>query len=226
MSYYNKFPILFANKVFPVAPSFLLSAYNADSSTVDEVNSHNGTLVNGATYTTAGVIYSGFTLDGVNDYIDIGNDVWSLSAFSFSVWIKLDLTKTNVLLANDNYNGLYYGWYLYADTAGKLNFASQHATFNTYTTTNAMSANSWTHIALTLSGTTLKIYINNVLSNTFTIVPPTYITTCVTRIGATGEPPISFFTKGQLDAFQIWNNYILTTNDVATLYNNGLGVQY
>ena len=55
----------------------LQAYYTADNTSNDALGNYNGTLVNGTTYGT-GIINNGFSFDGVNDYVDLGNN------FSFS----------------------------------------------------------------------------------------------------------------------------------------------
>jgi len=63
--------------------------------------------------------------DGVNDYIDCGNDSSLLGAgdFTVSTWIKLDGTATSYEgICGRGYLGVYNGYGLYLDSSGKLSF--------------------------------------------------------------------------------------------------------
>ena len=75
----------------------LLAYYTADNTPNDALGNYNGTLVNGATYGT-GIINQGVSLDGINDYVDMGNvlDFDGSTPFSFNFsafWFELPFNK-------------------------------------------------------------------------------------------------------------------------------------
>jgi hypothetical protein len=86
------------NYVSPVPTIWnnLTHYYSGDNTANDSKGSINGTLVNGATYST-GKINAGFGLDGVNDYVNVGNlfGFDGTTPFSISFIFKLNTNIAN-----------------------------------------------------------------------------------------------------------------------------------
>ncbi len=57
----------------PATPAGLISQYRAEGDANDSVGANKGTLVNGASF-AAGQVGQAFSLDGVNDFVELGND--------------------------------------------------------------------------------------------------------------------------------------------------------
>lgn len=126
-------------------------------------NGNNGTLVNGVAYSTAngGVI----SFDGSNDYVNINSIIVpDISAFSFSVWVKLVSTTSpqyqrviDISDATKNFQLAIIG----------SNFVTAHSQINTdgngekhvYSIPN----NLWINVTCTYSSNTMKVYNNGVL---------------------------------------------------------------
>ena len=51
----------------------LISLWNAEGDASDAVGNNSGTLINGATTTTAGKIGSAFSLNGTNQYVQVAD---------------------------------------------------------------------------------------------------------------------------------------------------------
>ena len=67
----------------------LVAYYSGDNTANDSKGTANGTLVNGATYST-GKINNGFSLDGINDYVSIPNGTFNPTSGSYAIsaWIS------------------------------------------------------------------------------------------------------------------------------------------
>lgn len=211
----------------------LQAYYTADNTPNDATgNGYDGTLVNGATYGT-GIINQGFSLDGVNDYVDMGNnlDFDGTTPFSFSLWSNpTDLTGVNTLIKKYDtsinkgyvlfYNNGQLWFYLRDGTSSKLDIR----TSSTYAT-------SMTYITLSYDGSRtpsgVKIYIGGVLqtlvtiSNTLTSSTSNTDNLTLSSPGGAGLNPFA----GIIDEVAIFDKE-LTPTEVTELYNSGSGLQY
>lgn len=232
------------NRLAPSNPLWnnLISYWTGDNTPNDAIGTANGTLVNGATYTT-GKINNGFSLDGVNDYVDLGNtfNFDGTTAFSTSFWFKLNGNIANYTL---NYlfgnqtttafpaNG--WGFFIYTGDGGasnKLQFALASSNTRCWVDIkNNLVSNIWYHCVMTYNGnglvSGLNTYIDTVSLKTTradSLTTPINASSQKMTIGSsvgTGN-----FFKGTIDEVAIWNK-VLTPTEVTELYNSGSGKQY
>jgi hypothetical protein len=143
-------------------PPNMISWWTGDGSADDLQNGNDGTLVNGATF-AAGMVDQGFSLDGVNDRIDVpdsGNlDV--SSQMTIDAWINPTVLGGSIV---DKITAGGSDGYLLDVFGGKVRFvfASQEVTGGTTLQTNV-----FTHVAATYDFSTLNVYVNGVLDGTF-----------------------------------------------------------
>jgi len=220
------------NRVAPSNPLWnnFVAYFTGDNTPNDAKGTYTGTLVNGATYTT-GKINNGFSLDGVNDYVDFGNtfDFDGSTAFTFSFWMNLsNLTDKTII---GKWNSANYG-YLFFLISGKLRIAlSNNVSTNLLRvdTVNSLTTG-FKHIVISydgsknVSGLTVKID-NNLQSLT------TLNNTLTGSISTTDSFRISpnvvglNYMVGIIDELAIWNR-VLTSTEVTEIYNAGAGKQY
>jgi len=209
----------------------LLAYYKADNTPNDALGTYNGTLVNGATYAT-GKINQGFSLDGVNDYVDLGS--WfrlsKTNPFTVSCWVKISTNSQMNIISNGRDDGHQMFMYLNKiyfqigfDTTSYLRIIS----------TSTIPNNTFTHISITYNGTPnasgFKIYINGV-SNTVVLATNT-LGSNDTPSPSSGNlnigrrPTNQYYFLGVIDELAILNREI-TSTEVTELYNAGAGLQY
>ena len=213
----------------------LLAYYTGDGTPDDALGNYNGTWVNGTTYGT-GKINQGFSFDGVNDYVNLGDvlDNDGTQAQSVSFFVKLNTLNSQALVVKMNnsipYNGWGVGLYL-----NKIHYGF----FNSVPSIMAQTENNqvlttgvWYHVVATYDGSKnasgIKVYIDgslgtqNIRSNSLGSNSSSSIgikTTISSRNG--GTIPIN----GLIDEVGIWNRE-LTPTEVTELYNSGSGKQY
>ncbi len=166
-------------------------------------------------------------LDGVNDYIDFGDEhnFDNAKAWSLSMWIKPDnLTAQRCLWSKASDDSNVFGWGFYHNNVGKL-FLQMRAsgaqlrdfTFNSILTTN------WQNIILTYSGNQningVRIYINSIVENTPASGPVTN-TLIVTEPSKLGRRSSSFHFSGFMNEVNFWNK-ALSQSEVDDVYNSG-----
>ena len=125
------------------------------------------TLTNHGAMLVRGKFGKGMLFDGVNDYIDCGNDssLDFTEAITISVWVKLDEIK-NQMLVQKMALSPEYTFYLYLQSDGKVNaYISEDGTGVNraiFTTINTVDTTNWWHIVLTFGDSVAKIYLNGI----------------------------------------------------------------
>ena len=214
-------------------------------------NGNHGT-VNGATLTTDrfGNQNGAYDFDGQNDNV-LCSQI-NLTNLTLSIWFK---TQTGIQ-TNLNYGhppigaqligqGTQHGSNVtYSDFAfGISSFNSpnmyfsfeksnvpavQHSDYNLGDATNFL--NIWNHGVITINGTTLRFYINEILYSIDTLTFPVLFSNAPLSIGSrfvyqafSGDGNCNFF-KGKLDDIGIWNR-ALSQQEITNLYNSQLPTQ-
>jgi hypothetical protein len=206
----------------------LLAYYTADNTPNDALGTYNGTLTNGATYGT-GIINNGFSLDGVNDYVDFGNNLDNdgTNSVSFSCWVYITSVSSFQSIISKmvsditGYKIYYSGGYIYF----RISQNNTNAVIKRNDT--ILSGNTWYHVVVTYDGSKtaagVNIYIDDSLA-TSTISKDTFTGSSANAgnltIASTTNP-----LGGIIDELGIWNRE-LSASEVTELYNSGAGLQY
>ena len=213
----------------------LLAYYTADNTPNDALGTYNGTLVNGATYGT-GIINNGFSFDGVNDYVDLGNvlDNDGTSAFSISAWVYINNgTGSKSILSKIKASSPFNGFDLFVSNRALHGYIGANSLTDgvyRYTFSTAITVSTWCHCVMTYDGSKtaagMKLYVNNVDSSSIQIdnFTGTSSNAFTTNIGAR-ESGAGSFMNGLIDEVGVWNRE-LTSTEVTELYNSGAAKQY
>ncbi len=221
----------------------LVSYYTGDNTPNDAKGTYNGTLVNGATYAT-GKINNGFSFDGINDYVSMGNvlDI-GLDSWSYNFWFKADTLATYVgLVTKGSPSNNYPRWWIISEI-NKLSFAFQSDYTNesryVFKSTTSITTGVWTMCTVVVNRLgSVKLFLNGIeeivvsvngngtaIANDMTpmsainlVVPYPFV---VGDMGAGGIP-----FDGIIDEVGVWKNKLLTATEVTELYNAGNGKQY
>jgi len=181
-----------------------------------------------------------FELDGVNDYINLGDsDDFSFgngvtdSAFSVSVWFKLNGFGTNNVvfskdsgLPNREYAMGFFG------ASKKLRFYIKDQGGNnqqSIDSTTLFAVDTWYNVVCTYDGSGgsnaadgLSIYVNSVKETPTNIIKGTYVamsnTTAPVNIGQYGAA--GSFLRGKVDEVSVYNTELLQA-DITDVYNGG-----
>ena len=148
--------------------------------------------------------------DGINDYVNCGNDA-SLditgNAITLEAWIYPTSFTTQVWQGNIiNKNGAgENGYMIRCGNNGQVNFNIGSNGWNELNTaTGVVSLNTWTHVAGTYDGTTMRIYVDGVLEAS---APMTANIGHATLNMFMGEDPqwTGRYFPGRIDEAKVWN---------------------
>ena len=212
----------------------LQAYYTADNTPNDALGTYNGTLTNGATYGT-GIISNGFSLDGVNDYIDLGNnlDFDGSTPFSFSAWVYINTGTGIKTIISKMSNVLPSTGYLFFVNNRVLQVilretASTNEIYN-YSSSTAVPVTSWCHCMVTYDGSKnasgMKLYVNGILNNIIFTDNFTGSSSNTNSANIGARFGSDFFMNGLVDEVGVWDRE-LSASEVTELYNSGAGKQY
>lgn len=205
-------------------PSGMVSWWRAEDNAVDIVGGNNGTLQNGATYST-GKVGQAFSFDGVNDYIALPAGFADFtSGFTVALWANptasgswarfIDLGNGQ---ANDNI--LFDRRTTSNDLAFEVYDGAGNSTGMAYTV-DAITNNEWHHYAATLDASgKVKMYKDGLplVMAADTTGVPNNVTRVNNYIGKSNWSYDAFYA-GSMDEVQIFNR-ALSANEIAAIYN-------
>jgi hypothetical protein len=167
----------------------------------------NGTLTNGATYSS--LDGGSIVFDGVDDYISIPDINFTTSTIDIWVYINAYGAGGTVFVYQSS-----NGFEIWSDRAGLIRYNKN--SFTILTSGTGFTLNSWNNIVATSDGTVNRLYLNNV------------------NIGSTnggifdntsGDIRISgyggYLVNGRCSAIKMYNRS-LTTSEITKNYNAGL----
>lgn len=176
-----------------------------------------GGLVNGLTFSSdAG---GSFLLDGTDDYIRIANVPVEMEPNGpvLTVIGAINPADVNGIIVCPSSNG-YDNWIMYESSRLYVLFTEIIDVNNRsmYSTSNSVPQNTWTHFAVTMHGTQIRIYINGILNATRneTIRIGTWASQWL--IGSR-IPSIQFPYEGKIGVLSVYNRE-LTPEEVKQNY--------
>jgi len=198
----------------------------------------NGTLRNAPTWSNTGKFGKALSLDGLNDYLEIPNSTavkYTGADMTFSIWVNRDSAEIdgNRIISKPWNGSGQYNYGLGTNADGTIYFSLVGATSWTTTTTDALPANAWTQLIVTIEGSSkaVNIYMNGKLikSDTHTIVSwtpssgdanlPVAIGTLY-PYGDAWAGNVAYSFKGSIDEVKMYSS-ALTANEVKLDYNRG-----
>jgi len=189
---------------------------------------NNGTIIFGASGATwcedCGYDNSGaYEFDGINDFINVSidNTINLTNQLSFSVWInpkKLDYTNGHLLFIKASDGNWVDGFGAFYEMDYMFFYVGEYGKF---ARKSFSSINTWSHIAGTYDGSTIRIYVNGVEGTSY---PLSNGLTGTSKNLYIGNEPNTFPTgyykyNGTLDELNIWNRS-LSSSEIQALYND------
>jgi hypothetical protein len=218
---------------------------NANLTTATDVAGANpGTLVNGATTTAQGKAGQGFILDGIDDYVDLGNsaalnpDHITVEAWWYGESFAGSGNNAIVSKGFTSHTNPYYQYHLGVtgdqypspSSAGRYSFSVTvgGTIYSADSASDTYAVGAWNHFVGTYDGETVRLYRNGILVGENT-APSGVISDYASsvRIGAYSNPsgdPIldapSAHLPGRVDEVSIFSR-ALSTTEVQSIYAAG-----
>ncbi len=189
-------------------------------------NGNNGTSCpNGTGISTLsnGKFGNAPSFDGSNDYVSVSSSTYNLTNnFTLSAWVNPNTdSDTNYgLISSAAYATTNQDWWLHRRRSGLSNQLSfQALNGSQVSSTNAVTANTWSHVVFTLNNGVARLYINGVLDGENTSFGALSSGNTGIIIGKRADTSV---TNGEIDEARIYNRP-LSGQEVAQLYNWAAG---
>ena len=156
--------------------------------------------------------------DGTNDYVvldNVGSNAnlafTGTTNFTLEAWINRETNANSADIISKNNGGVNSNYRLFINSDGKPVFAREASPWS-IVGSNSIPINEWHHVAGVFDGTSMKIYVDGVLSNSVNTAESVASSVSAVKvyIGATDNTAggttskVSFF-KGKMDEVRIWN---------------------
>jgi hypothetical protein len=207
-------------------PPSLVSWWPGEGSAEDIQGSNDGTLNNGAAF-ASGVEGQCFSLDGVDDFVDVpySEDFDLTTDITVDAWIKLLRTPSSAEL--DVIVGRPYGYQLNTDARGGVLFGfpvvGVPGVSRKVTSVSMIYPNRWTHVAATYSSETglARIYVNGALDNTVVTSGVMPAMNKPLQIGGFCDPGFTgAFLEGYIDEVEIFDR-ALSQIEIQAIFHAG-----
>jgi len=215
--------------VDPAVGGTEVAHYKFDGNATSATGSNNGTAYGSPAY-GSGKIGQAITMDGVDDYVKLPNGVAGSKDISIATWVYWKGGNANQRIFDfgmpaNNSNPVSYLFLTPSGNNGLMHFGITNAGYSEEQTleTSALPVNQWVHVALTLRGNTVKLYLNGVLKSAGQIyMDPTDVLTSGTQNNYIGKSQWTWDPafNGNIDAFHIYN-YGLSAAEVNALVAAG-----
>jgi chitodextrinase len=208
-------------------PAGLVAAYSFDagSGTVAADSSgkgNNGSLTNGPTWAAAGKFGGAITFDGVNDSVVVpdSNTLDLTTGMTLESWVNPSANGGwRTVLFKEQAADLVYGLYAFRST-GVANGQVYIGAERDVNATAATPLNTWTHLAVTYDGASLRLFSNGNQVATTNQTGSIQTSNGVLRIG--GNAIWSEWFKGMLDEVRVYNR-ALTAAEIQSDMNRRIG---
>jgi len=214
--------------------SGLVAAYSFDEGTGTTAadksgNGNNGTLINGATWSTTSKFGAAASFDGTNDRIDVAdsNSLDLTSGMTLEAWVRPTANSSYRTVVLKEVSGeLAYSLYAADSDHGtrssgwvRVASASHYADG-----TNALPLNVYSHIAVTYNGSALVFYVNGVATRSTAVTGNIQTSSMPVRIG--GNTIWGEYFQGQIDELRVYNRALSQSEiqiDMVTPVGSGSG---
>jgi len=208
--------------------SGLVAAYgfNEGSGTTvaDSSGSNNNGTTTATTWSTTGKFGAALSFNGTSSWVTVpdANSLDLTTGMTLEAWVNPTALGTawRTVIMKEATGGLAYSLYGNSDTtrpSAHVFVASEQDTRGTA----ALALNTWTHLAMTYNGTTLRIFVNGVEASNKAISGSARVTTGALRIG--GNSVWGEYFSGLIDEVRIYNR-ALSATEIQTDMNTPVGV--
>jgi hypothetical protein len=202
------------------APVGLVSWWSGDNNALDSRSHNNGTLQNGATF-SSGNIGQAVSFDGVDDRVYVPhNSSLNVSNITAEAWVfpTAFVGEGSIINKRTSINNAGYG--LEPTAGGNLSFFI-YIGGNLFfiNSTSQLPLNTWSHVAGTFDGSTMKIFINGVQVGSLSASGSIDATTGDLVIGENIVNGTNW--AGKIDEPTVYNR-ALSVSEIQAIYNAGI----
>jgi hypothetical protein len=198
----------------------LIAAYGFEetsgSTVTDVVRDHDGTI-SGASRTTAGRFGRALTFDGSNDRVTVphASDLNLTAGLTVEAWVRpSSLSSWRAVAVKERSSSLSYA--LYANSSGSRPTARLFTTSDLATSGTAqLGLSTWSHLTMTWSGSTLRLYVNGTQVSSRTVSGSLATGTSPLRIG--GRIGASEWFNGRIDELRVYRRALSATEITADM---------
>lgn len=197
----------------------LVAAYGfnegAGATVSDTSGNNNSGSIFQAAWTTAGRYGRALTFDGSNDYVSVpdANSLDLTNRMTLEAWVRPTANSGwRTVMMKENGNELAYGMYARESSnrpSGWLRINPTSGSSQSAVSSQALTLNTWSHVALTYDGTTMRFYVNGVQRGTRTISGTMYASTGPLKFG--GNAMWGEYFAGQIDEIRAYNRALNAT---------------
>ena len=152
---------------------------------------------------------SSMSFDGTGDYLTMPNNIWTqfeTGDFTVECWVYIAANNTIQIIIDARGDTSLQAWQFYTSALGKIVFRYASGGGGIITGTTTIEATTWTHVAATRSGSTIRVFVNGIVDGTATYslavngISPGYI-------GRTFDTSGTLFYNGYIDDLRITKGY-------------------
>jgi len=137
-------------------------SYSGSGNWLDSSGNGNNGTITGATWEEE--LGNFFEFDGINDTVEIGSSMYKSLPMTVEAWVNPLLTDNSVIYSNYDSSAI-KGFYIRVNTNGQVLVDAYSNPSGTYQRTLAYSseyltANKWSHVAVTFTTSYVKVYVN------------------------------------------------------------------
>jgi fibronectin type 3 domain-containing protein len=190
-------------------PSGLVAAYGFNEGMGVQVTDASGQAntgtISSATWTTTGKFGAALSFNGTSSWVTVA-DAASLdltTGMTIEAWVNPAAgTGWRTVVLKENAGALAYALYA-ANNASRPAGYVHTSTDVGLNGTSAVPLNSWTHLALTFDGATLRMFVNGVQVSSSAVAGAAVVSSSALRIG--GNSVWGEYFKGVIDELRIYN---------------------
>jgi predicted outer membrane repeat protein len=181
----------------------------------DSGGENDGTIY-GAAW-TSGQIGGALDFDGVDDYVDVGNDISLMTTSDLTIYAWIKARESRACIYSHSWSGFGLGFGIGNNNYdGRLGFYTQtHGHW--IEAGGSLADDTWHQVAATLEGTMVRLYTDSIEIGSDTGTPAANLN----GIGLIGLYNYDWFFGGTIDDVRIYDK-ALSANEIQELYHTGL----
>jgi hypothetical protein len=166
---------------------------------------HTGSI-SGATWTTSGQYGGALSFDGVNDWVTVSDSAALdlTTGMTLEAWVyPTSVSSWRTVIMKQRTGGLAYALYAASSSMRPAGWGTIAGSQIGVSGPSTLPLNTWTHLATTFDGTTLRIFVNGNEVATRTQAGSITTSSSVLRIG--GNSVWGRYFRGRIDEIRIYN---------------------